>query len=117
MKYTLVHTLLLSVRKYGEQLTWTGALLFLFFMDVSYPGASLCFFKFLGFASCIGCGLGHSIHYALHLDVASSFKEHLFGVPATLIIIVYLFNSFVKTNKAICYGSTHAYDVTRNSTG
>jgi len=67
-----------------EPVIWTAALLFLFFADPGRPGVELCLFKLLGFSHCPGCGLGHAIHYALHLDLAASWRAHWLGVPATL---------------------------------
>jgi hypothetical protein len=56
-------------------------------MDASQSGSSLCVFKFIGFNSCPGCGLGHSIHHALHLRFGQSFQAHWFGIPGVIIIL------------------------------
>jgi len=47
---------------------------------------SLCLFRLLGIGQCPGCGLGHSIYYALHLKLAVSFQHHPFGIFAVLVI-------------------------------
>lgn len=80
-----------SIKKYAvfiksnfELGFWLAGLLVLFKMNVN--DQSLCFFRVLGIAWCPGCGLGHAINAALHLDFATSLKEHLFGIPALLII-------------------------------
>jgi hypothetical protein len=49
-------------------------------------GPSLCLLRFIGFDHCPGCGIGHAIHFALHLQFAASLQEHIFGIPAVLII-------------------------------
>ncbi|MCP9751830.1 DUF2752 domain-containing protein [Ferruginibacter sp. HRS2-29] len=56
-------------------------------MNTDSASSSLCLFRFAGFNSCPGCGIGHSIHEALHLNFARSFSEHIFGIPAVLIIL------------------------------
>lgn len=85
--------------KYLEQVIWTFALTVVFFMDVSSSGTSLCVFKFLGINSCPGCGLGHSVYYALHLDFYSSFQHHAMGPLVTLAILNQIFKPFYKLTK------------------
>ena len=70
-----------------ELLFWVTAIGLLYFMDTDPSQPSLCVFRLIGFNSCPGCGLGHSIHYALHLSFAQSIHEHLLGIPAILIIL------------------------------
>lgn len=70
-----------------ELICWSAALLVLFFMAVDNNDQSLCIFRFIGLQSCPGCGLGHSIHYALHFQLSQSFHAHFFGLPAVLIIL------------------------------
>jgi hypothetical protein len=96
-------------------LLWFGAIAALFFMDEG-KGTSLCFFQFVGFTSCPGCGIGHSIHYALHFDIVSSLQAHLFGIPSALILIIYCFRLFYTSIKALKNGSENAYDASRTST-
>lgn len=83
--------------KYFEQIIWLLALGFLFFMDVEGSSASLCVFKGIGFNSCPGCGIGHAIHYALHLNFSQSFNEHILGIPATLGILYSILKPFIST--------------------
>jgi len=78
--------LLSSLKNNLELIFWAGALLVLFFMSTG-DSPSLCIFRFAGFSSCPGCGIGHSIHDALHLNFARSFSEHILGIPAVLIIL------------------------------
>lgn len=74
------------MRRHIEVIFWLAAMVLLFFMSTE-PGTSLCMFRFIGFSHCPGCGLGHAIHYALHLQFVKSFHEHFFGIPAMLIIL------------------------------
>lgn len=74
------------LRKVFPSLIWTGALVLLF---IGGEGPSLCIFKWMGFNSCPGCGLGHSIHYLLHGQVEASFNEHILGIPV-LVALMYL---------------------------
>jgi hypothetical protein len=85
-----------NLRKYVEPIAWTVALLLLFFMDSLPATGSFCVFKLVGFNSCWGCGIGHAIHYALHLDLQRSFQEHIFGIPATIAIIYTIYTSFIN---------------------
>lgn len=71
-----------------ELLFWLTGLMLLFFLDVSKPQTSFCFFSWVGFEECPGCGLGHSIHYALHLDVSNAIYHHIMGIPAVIIIFI-----------------------------
>ena len=70
-----------------ELICWSATLIVLFFMPVDNNGQSLCIFRFIGLQSCPGCGLGHSIHYALNFQLSQSFHAHFFGLPAVLIIL------------------------------
>ncbi|MGP8217367.1 MAG: DUF2752 domain-containing protein [Bacteroidia bacterium] len=85
--------------KYLIPALWLSALVFLFFMDPEKKTASFCFFKFLGFKSCPGCGIGHSIHYVLHFNIIKSLHEHYLGIPATIGIFYNIFNPLIIHNK------------------
>ena len=74
------------LKKRLEIICWCTALLALFFMPAVDNSPSLCLFRFIGFDHCPGCGIGHSIHYALHLEFTASLQHHIFGLPAVLII-------------------------------
>ncbi|HLG35783.1 MAG TPA: DUF2752 domain-containing protein [Bacteroidia bacterium] len=84
------------MKKYSGQLLWVLALLFLFFMDTSENAFSFCVFKMMGFNSCFGCGIGRSIHHALHFDFGLSVKEHVLGIPATLGILYTIFKPVIS---------------------
>lgn len=73
--------------KHIEFLFWIAALLLLFFMNIRSAADSLCLFHWLGFDHCPGCGIGHSIHSALHMDFTESFRQHPLGMVAVLIIL------------------------------
>jgi len=72
--------------KHIEICFWITAILLLFFMNPDNTGDSLCFFHRIGINWCPGCGIGHSIHAALHLQFAESFQQHPLGLAAVLII-------------------------------
>ncbi|HRN47886.1 MAG TPA: DUF2752 domain-containing protein [Niabella sp.] len=93
------------IKQYTEPLIWIGALVLLFFMNVENSGTSLCILKAFGFNWCPGCGLGHSIHHALHLDFKQSLQEHWLGIPATLVLFYQSVKSIYLTNKIFQYGS------------
>lgn len=69
-----------------ELLFWIIALIALFFLPLNSSKTTLCLFSILGFEHCPGCGIGHSIHDALHLRFSSSFRQHPLGIFAVLII-------------------------------
>jgi|SRR5579872_6048667 len=73
-------------RRYLEPLIWTASLILLFFLPAGDGGRSLCLFRFLGIHQCPGCGIGHAIHYALHLEFKKSFEAHFMGIPAVVIL-------------------------------
>ena len=78
-----------------EALAWITGLLYLAFINpASTHHFSFCFFKFLGFDYCPGCGLGLSISYLLHGDFASSFQAHPLGSVALVILTYRIFSLF-----------------------
>lgn len=73
--------------QYNELLIWVAALLWICFgIDPSTNPTSFCAFHWMGFEACPGCGIGRSMHAALHGNWVVSWKYHWFGVPAVLII-------------------------------
>jgi hypothetical protein len=105
-----------AMPRYFEEIFWTSALAVLFFMDTSSEGYSFCLFKLMGFKSCIGCGLGHSIHYALHLDFPKSFTENPIGIPVSLLLIIKIVKPFFHLkNKNINGYQTNVGIAARNS--
>ena len=69
-----------------ELICWILAIVILYFSTMKNGEISFCVFKWIGFAVCPGCGLGHAIHAALHLHFAESFQYHPLGIPAVIII-------------------------------
>jgi len=69
-----------------ELIFWVSAICLLFFMDTSASQPSLCIYRLVGFDSCPGCGLGHAMYHAMHLNFMQSIDEHKFGIPAVFII-------------------------------
>lgn len=101
------------IAKYGEPLTWAGALIALFVMNPADSGFSLCPLKALGISWCPGCGIGHSIHYTLHLNLQAAWHAHILGIPATLVLIYQVIKYLPFTNKNNSYGP--ANDLKYNS--
>ena len=83
---------------YFEIIFWATAIFVLFASNPSdHSHYSLCIFKNLGFTYCPGCGLGHSISWLLHGNVAASFNAHPLGIFA-LPIIFYRIITLAKYN-------------------
>ncbi len=59
---------------------------------------SICPLENLGFRYCPGCGLGRSVSFLLHGDVARSLETHILGIPATIIL---LFRTFFLLNGSL----------------
>ncbi len=70
-----------------ELVVWLAAIIILFFLPET-PGQSLCIFKAIGFNSCVGCGIGTSMHHALHFRFTQSFVDHPLGIFGVLIIFI-----------------------------
>lgn len=84
-----------------ELLFWITGLILLFFMNTAGPEQSLCFFRFIGFEKCPGCGLGHAIKEALHFHLTQSFDAHFMGIPAILIILHRIVHLSKKIKKPV----------------
>jgi hypothetical protein len=74
------------IKKHAELYCWSTALAALYFMRPDERGLSFCPSTLLGFGKCPGCGIGHAIHDALHLQWEQSVHHHFMGVPAVFII-------------------------------
>ena len=68
-------------------------------MDEQKTESSLCMFKWLGVDHCPGCGIGHSIHYALRLNLTASFQHHPMGIIGVMIIFNRLKQLLYPKNK------------------
>src|SRR6476469_1969256 len=96
------------IQRYREPAIWLVVLVVLFFMDTN--GASLCIFRWMGIHSCPGCGLGHSMHEALHGNWKGSVKYHILWLPAVILLLIHIvisIYSITKTNYQL-YGSKNA---------
>jgi hypothetical protein len=70
-----------------ELLFWVGALTLLFLLDPKGPQSlDLCLFRFIGFDSCPGCGLGRSISFLMHGEPMLSLSAHVLGPFAFVVI-------------------------------
>jgi hypothetical protein len=84
------------IKQYRQPLIWAIALLLLFCIEPS-SSFTLCPLKLAGADWCPGCGIGRSIHYALHFQWVQAWQAHWLGIPATLILLYFIF----KQTKAI----------------
>ncbi len=70
----------------SELIFWAGALVYLSCINPAAEHMSLCIFHWLGISWCPGCGIGHSISYALHGNWSEAWQAHFMGIPAIAII-------------------------------
>jgi hypothetical protein len=60
---------------------------------------SICFFNSMGFKFCPGCGLGRSLAFLMHGEIARSLQLHPLG-PFALLVLLYricqLMNRFIR---------------------
>lgn len=84
-----------------ELIVWIITVIILFFLPET-PGQSLCVFKAIGLNSCLGCGIGTSMHHALHFKFTQSFIDHPLGIFGVLIIFMRIIKLIPskKTNHA-----------------
>jgi hypothetical protein len=71
-----------------EALVWTAGLIALACYTPSGTHISLCPLYQLGFDFCPGCGLGRSISFLFHGDIAQSFRIHPLGIFAVIVLSV-----------------------------
>lgn len=84
-----------------ELVLWPMALLALAIMHPDRPFISFCPLKWLGIPFCPGCGLGRSVSYLLHGDLAASWHTHKFGVLALPILLHRCFSLFIALLKPL----------------
>jgi Protein of unknown function (DUF2752) len=83
-----------------EPIVWIAAFVFLAIHNpYTQSEFSFCPLKNIGFHYCPGCGLGRSVSFLLHGDVASSFRTHILGIPATIILTFRTLTLLTKTIK------------------
>lgn len=70
-----------------ELILWIGSLLYLGKINPHAEHMSLCFFNWLGFLWCPGCGLGHSISFLLHGECALSWEAHWLGGFGLMVLL------------------------------
>lgn len=89
-----------------EAMTWLVALIIL---ALYTPGSehhfTLCPLYHLGFHHCPGCGLGQSISFLFHGDLAGSFNAHPLGIFAVIVLSYRIFELTKKHLKT--YGQDH----------
>lgn len=90
-------THLLYIKKNLELLFWLFALIALFILNPEDVSFTFCPLHHLGISFCPGCGIGHSIHYALLFDFKKSLGSHPLGILAVIIIIIRIYD-LIKIN-------------------
>jgi hypothetical protein len=70
-----------------------------------------------GINNCPGCGIGHAISEALHLEFSRSFDKHILGIPAAIVLILHIIRTILSSIKLTHHGPENAYDATGASTG
>lgn len=78
-----------SLRTNGlpEAICWAAGIVLLALMDpVGTHLFSLCPWRWVTDAACLGCGLGHSIAFLFRGEWNASWEAHPLGVPALLIL-------------------------------
>jgi hypothetical protein len=83
-----------------EAAVWlTGLLALACYSPATDAHVCWCVFNRLGLEFCPGCGLGRSVAYALHGDIARSWQAHPLGIFALNVLsyrIVSLMLTFIK---------------------
>lgn len=82
--------------KYFELIFWITSLTWLAIIQPGADHFSLCIFKWLGIHFCPGCGLGHSISYLFHGNIAASVSSHPLGIFAVAVIIFRIYKLFKR---------------------
>ena len=98
-----------------ELIFFLAALAFLFINLSFTKGYSFCILHNLGFEYCPGCGIGASIHEAMHFNFAQSFDLHPLGIFAFIIISLRIIMLFTSLIREIKYGQNFTNDA-RNRT-
>jgi len=70
-----------------EALSWSTGLLLLAIMDTGNDQFSLCPLANMELRFCPGCGLGRSISYFFHGDIAASVKTHPLGIVTIVMLL------------------------------
>ena len=78
---------------------WVAALILLYYLPVNDHHYSLCVPSMLGFEKCLGCGIGHSIHHYLHLEITEGWEHHYLGAFAVGVIFFRIINLIRLTFK------------------
>lgn len=86
-----VNQIFRPVWRHFELAFWLLALVMLYRMPVAETHMSLCPLNALGLQWCPGCGLGHSLHYALHGQWQAAWQEHYLGFFALAVILYRIF--------------------------
>jgi len=78
-----------------EAVIWITALVWLAMITPGASHFSICPIHLLGLSYCPGCGLGLSVSYLLHGQLAQSFEAHPLGTIA-LAVLVYRIITLIR---------------------
>lgn len=82
-----------SFKKHSELAAWLLALVIPVFINPwSANHVTLCFFKWMGFDACPGCGLGKSIAFLYRGEWELSFQTHWLGAAAVLFLLIRIYH-------------------------
>ena len=105
-----------KAKYFFQPVIWTIALALLYSLDRATTNGTICIFSLAGFENCPGCGIGHAISEALHLNFFKSYETHVMGIPATIILILHIIRTIISSIKQAIHGPETTYDVTGPST-
>lgn len=103
---TILSNIIKRLIKHSESVFWIAALIVLFFLSEKKSDFSLCPSVLLGLGKCPGCGIGHSIHYALHGQFSLSFQQHPLGILAVIVIFMRI-KQLVQPKKTVYETKPH----------
>lgn len=89
---------------------WLAALILLAFMPPESTQTTFCVWHHLGFESCPGCGLGHSISSAFHGHWITSFQHHPLGIVAIILLLFRIVTVFSQNYKFERFNKKISYD-------
>lgn len=93
-----------------ELLFLFSAIVFLYVKPDFANNYSFCVLHNFGFEHCPGCGLGESMHNAMHLNFNDSFSLHKLGIFAVAVIFFRIISLLISLIKDLKYGQNFTND-------
>jgi hypothetical protein len=88
-----------------ELIAWLGGLAYLALINPDRPHFSFCLFYLLGIEFCPGCGLGRSVSYLLHGEIAKSWETHILGIFAFIVLVLRIIQ-LIRINNGKCISTS-----------